>query len=132
MASFRASRYMYTYSPARQVGDEEAHVTTEDQATQMVVAISTYLKPLEEVDRFYLAHAEWLMKHYTSGRFLGSGSRVPRTGGVILARVASREEFLALLADDPFQINGVARYEVYEFAPGPLPRRSQQLEDFLS
>ena len=51
---------------------------------------------------------------------------------MILARVESRDEFLALLADDPFQINGISRYEVFEFTPGPLPRRSPQLEDFLS
>jgi uncharacterized protein YciI len=113
-------------------GHQEVHVAQKARVTQMVVAISTYLKPLEEVDKLYPAHIEWLMKHYTSGRFLGSGPRVPRTGGVILARVESREEFLALLADDPFQQNGVSRYEVFEFTPGPLPRRSPQLEDFLS
>src|SRR2546430_10456100 len=43
----------------------------------MFVAISTYLKPLEELDPWYPAHFEWLMKHYTSGHFLGSGRRVP-------------------------------------------------------
>ncbi|HEV8190931.1 MAG TPA: YciI family protein [Ktedonobacterales bacterium] len=107
-------------------------MSQEGKATRMVVAISTYLKPLEEVDNLYPAHIEWLMKHYTSGRFLGSGPRVPRTGGVILARVESREEFLALLADDPFQQKSVSRYEVFEFTPGPLPRRSPQLEDFMS
>jgi uncharacterized protein YciI len=103
----------------------------EGTAAQMLVAISTYLKPLEEVDEFYPAHIEWLMRHYASGRLLGSGRRVPPTGGVIIARAESREEFLALLAEDPFQQNGLASYEVFEFAPGPLPRRSPQLEEFL-
>src|SRR5262245_36798804 len=102
------------------------------KATQLVVAISTYLKPLDEVDRLYPAHLEWLMKYYELGRFLGSGPRVPRTGGVILARVESREEFLTLLAEDPFQIHGVSQYELYVFTPGPRPRRAPQLDDFLS
>ena len=98
----------------------------------MFVAISTYLKPLEEVDRWHAAHFEWMMKHYASGRFLGSGRRVPPIGGVILARAENREEFLSLLAEDPFQQNGLAKYEVFEFNPGPLPRRSAELEAFLS
>jgi uncharacterized protein YciI len=98
----------------------------------MFVAISTYLKPLEELDKFYPAHIEWLMKHYNAGRFLGSGRRVPPTGGVILAREESLEAFLALLAQDPFQQHGLASYEVFEFTPGPLPRRSAELDAFLS
>ncbi len=64
----------------------------------MFVAISTYLKPLEEVDRFSAAHGAWIMKHYASGRILGSGRRVPPIGGIILARGESKEEFLALLS----------------------------------
>jgi uncharacterized protein YciI len=98
----------------------------------MFIALSTYLKPLEEVDRWYEAHREWLMKHYAAGRLLGSGRRVPPVGGVILGRAESLEEFQALLAEDPFQQQGLARYEVFEFNPGPLPRRSAELEAFLS
>ncbi|HEU5368861.1 MAG TPA: YciI family protein [Ktedonobacterales bacterium] len=98
----------------------------------MFVAISTYLKPLEEVDTAYPAHREWLLKHYNAGRFLGSGPRVPRTGGLIIARADSREAFMALLADDPFQQQGIAQYDVYEFNPGPLPYRSAALEAFVS
>lgn len=104
----------------------------EARATQMVVAVSTYLKPLAEVDKLYPAHFEWLTKHYKSGRFLGSGARVPRIGGVILIRAESSEEVLALLAEDPFSIHAISQYEVYEFTPGPMPRRSPQLDDFLS
>ena len=98
----------------------------------MFVAISTYLKPLEEVNRFSAAHGAWIMKHYTSGRILGSGRRVPPIGGIILARGESKEEFMALLAEDPFQQNGLARFEVFEFIPGPVPRRSAELVAFLN
>ena len=98
----------------------------------MFVAISTYLKPLEEVDEVYPAHRKWLLKHYNAGRFLGSGPRVPRTGGLIIAREGSLEAFLALLAADPFQKRGIARYEVFEFTPGFPPYRSAELEAFLN
>jgi uncharacterized protein YciI len=97
----------------------------------MFVAISTYLKPLEEVDNAYPAHRQWLMKQYNAGRFLGSGPRVPRTGGVIIARAESLEACQAMLAEDPFQQQGIVQYDVYEFNPGPLPYRSAELEAFL-
>jgi uncharacterized protein YciI len=98
----------------------------------MFVIISRYLKPVEEVDVHYEAHAAWLAGHYASGRILGSGRRVPPVGGLILARGESRREIEELLEHDPFVLNSCARYEVYEFAPNPLPRRSQELEAFLS
>ena len=98
----------------------------------MFVAISVYLKPLEEVSQHAAKHAEWITQHYASGRLLASGRRVPPLGGVIIGRAESLKEFQAVLAQDPYQQLGLAHYEVYEFAPGPLPRRSAELETFLS
>ena len=98
----------------------------------MFVAISVYLKPLEEVNQFSAAHVAWIMKHYASGRFLGSGRRVPPVGGVIIARGESQEELSSILAGDPYQQHGLAKYEIIEFEPGVLPRRSAELEAFLS
>ncbi len=98
----------------------------------MFIAISTYYKPLEELDALYPAHFAWVQQHYDAGRFLGSGPRVPRTGGVIVGREESLEAFRALLAEDPFVQAGAAQYEIVEFTPGPLPRRSAALEAFLS
>ena len=98
----------------------------------MFIAISTYLKPLEEVDALYSAHFAWMTPYYASGAFLGSGPRVPRTGGVIVARAESLEAFQALLAQDPFVQHGIAHYEIVEFTPGPPPRRSAELDAFLN
>ncbi len=98
----------------------------------MFVAISVYLKPLEEVNQFSAAHVAWILKHYASGRFLGSGRRVPPVGGVIIARGESQEELSSILAGDPYQQHGLAKYEIVEFNPGVLPRRSAELEAFLS
>lgn len=98
----------------------------------MFVLMSRYLKPLDEVDAHYAAHAQWLAKHYASGQFLGSGRRIPPVGGMILARGESRAEIEALLNKDPFHTQGCAVYEVFEFTPNPLPQRSIELEAFLN
>ncbi len=62
------------------------------------VVVLTYIKPLEEVDRAIPAHIEWLKKGYADGLFLASGRRIPRTGGVILAKCDSRETLQARLS----------------------------------
>lgn len=41
--------------------------------------------------------------------------KTPRTGGVLLSKLTSRDELNALLATDPFYQQQLARYEVIEF-----------------
>jgi uncharacterized protein YciI len=62
------------------------------------VLLLTYVKPLADVDALMRDHVAWLNEHYDVGRFLVSGRRVPRTGGVIVARGGDREEIEALAA----------------------------------
>lgn len=83
----------------------------------LYIVVVTYLKPIEEVDRLLVAHRKFLGIHYASGQFIASGPQNPRTGGVIISKGASREEVLNLLKEDPFNLNGIARYEVIEFDP---------------
>ncbi len=89
----------------------------------MFVLLLTYVKPLADVDALMRDHMAWVDEHYRAGRFLVSGRRIPRTGGVILARGDDREEIEALAASDPFVSGGVATCEVVQFrasqtAPG--------------
>src|SRR4051794_22506692 len=89
----------------------------------MFVLLLTYTAPLAEVDALMRRHMAWLDEHYDAGRFLVSGRRIPRTGGVILARGGDRAEIEAIAASDPFVTGGVAACEVIEFrasqtAPG--------------
>jgi uncharacterized protein YciI len=79
------------------------------------VLLLNYVKPLEEVDALMRDHMRWLNEHYDAGRFLVSGRRIPRTGGVIVARGDDREEIEALAASDPFVSGGVATCEVIHF-----------------
>ncbi|MEU0935044.1 YciI family protein [Embleya sp. NPDC005971] len=83
----------------------------------MFVITLTYTAPIEDVDALMPEHLEWLDRHYAAGALVASGRRVPRTGGVILARAADRDALDALLAEDPFRREGVAAYDVVEFAP---------------
>jgi len=80
----------------------------------MYVVSLTYVKPIEEIDPLLPAHIEWLQEHYSAGRFLASGRKVPRTGGMILAAKMARQELDAILAADPFHQNNVAQYDVTE------------------
>jgi uncharacterized protein YciI len=98
----------------------------------MFVAISTYLRPPEDVEALASAHIAWQLQHYADGRFLGSGRLSPPTGAVIIGRAESLEAFRALLAEDPFQQQGLVRYDVFDFTPAPLPRRSEEFEAFLN
>lgn len=81
----------------------------------MFVLLLTYTKPVDEVDALMRDHMRWLNEGYRDGHFVVSGRRVPRTGGVIIARGDDREAVEALAAADPFVTGGVATVEVIQF-----------------
>ena len=83
----------------------------------MYLILLKYLKPLEAVDAAIPAHIEYLDKYYTQGKFLLSGRRNPRNGGVILCRAGDQKEVEAIIAEDPFHIGSIAEYEIIEFLP---------------
>lgn len=81
----------------------------------MFVVSLEYVRPVEEVDVHMAAHKAWLEGHYASGTFLASGPKIPRTGGIILVTASSREEVDRILAEDPFHIHGLAKFDVVQF-----------------
>ncbi|MBV8273844.1 MAG: hypothetical protein JO170_01105 [Verrucomicrobia bacterium] len=81
----------------------------------MFLLLLKYKVPIEQVERVTPAHREFLDRQYRAEKLLVSGPRVPRTGGVIVARVKTREETDALIQGDPFFTEGIADYEVVEF-----------------
>jgi uncharacterized protein YciI len=81
----------------------------------MFLILLNYVKPLAEVDRFVVAHREFLERNYAAGRFVISGRKEPRTGGVILANLASRAEAERVIEEDPFKREGVAEYDIILF-----------------
>jgi uncharacterized protein YciI len=83
----------------------------------MFIVTLTYLKPVDEIDALMNDHVAWLKRCYDSGLFIASGRRVPRVGGVIIARSGDEPALRAALAEDPFVIHAAARCEVVEFTP---------------
>ncbi|HET8844227.1 MAG TPA: DUF6624 domain-containing protein [Ktedonobacteraceae bacterium] len=83
----------------------------------LFVLLLTFIKPRDEVDRWIEAHLAYISRGYISGHFLTTGRQEPRTGGVILARAASKEQIQTIIKEDPFLIEGVAEYNVIEFHP---------------
>ena len=83
----------------------------------MFIAILTYKKPLSEVDRFLQAHRDYLAEHYAAGDFIMSGPQNPRVGGVIMIKAENRTAVDTIIAKDPFNINGIADYQIVEFTP---------------
>ena len=81
----------------------------------MFIAILTYKKPLGEVDKHLQAHREYLAKHYAAGDFIASGPQNPRVGGVIMIKATDREAVNSIISQDPFNINGIADYQIVEF-----------------
>ncbi len=79
------------------------------------VAVLTYVKPLEEIDNALPAHIEWLNKNYDNGVFIASGRRIPRNGGVILAKGTTLEAITKIMQQDPFYKAGLATHEIFPF-----------------
>lgn len=87
----------------------------------------TYVKPLEEIERLLPAHIRFLDACYEKGKFLCSGRKEPRTGGVILCACESREEAESIRDQDPFFREGAAEYEVIEFLPSKMSQSFRAL-----
>lgn len=83
----------------------------------MFIVSVNYIKPLEQIDSLLEEHIEFLKGQYEKKMFVASGRKIPRTGGIILAKTKDREELDTILQQDPFYKNGAAEYEITEFVP---------------
>jgi uncharacterized protein YciI len=89
----------------------------------MFIIELTYKADLAQIDAHMKAHVAFLNKHYAAGRFLVSGRKIPRDGGIIVAVGNSREEIEAIAREDPFCSRGLADVRIVEF------RASQRADD---
>lgn len=83
----------------------------------MLIAISKYQKPLDEVDVYRAKHHEYLKSFFAVEKLLISGRQNDNSGGVIVAKNISKDEFEKILANDPFVKASVTQYTIYEFTP---------------
>jgi uncharacterized protein YciI len=89
----------------------------------MFVVELIYKADLEEIDARMRAHMAFLKKQYAEGRFLISGRKIPRDGGIILALGKSRDEIETIMREDPFCKHALADFRLIEF------RASQRADD---
>jgi uncharacterized protein YciI len=79
--------------------------------------ISTYTVPLEEVDKLRDAHLAFLDELQGRGLVVDAGRQSPPRGGVVILNVASEEEAVAVMADDPYLKANVGHYQAVGFNP---------------
>lgn len=82
----------------------------------MFIIDLTYNAPIEAIEKALPEHIRYLDKHYESGCFIASGRKVPRSGGIILAKGVSREELEQVTREDPFVRDKLATVRITEFA----------------
>lgn len=92
----------------------------------MYIVSLNYVKTVSEVEKYLEEHIKFLEKYYEMGKFICSGRKNPRTGGVILLNAENLEEVKKITSEDPFNINGIAEYEITEFFP------TKYAEDFAN
>jgi uncharacterized protein YciI len=83
----------------------------------MYIVSLNYSRELTEVDKYLAAHVAYLEKYYALGKFIASGRKVPRTGGIILVNAADKNELDSILREDPFYKAQLTDVTVTEFTP---------------
>ena len=81
----------------------------------MFLLLGRYLKPIDQVEAHLDAHRAWVRTGVEAGAFIAAGREVPLQGGLIVATGVDRAEVEALIAKDPYVIEGVAEYDVREY-----------------
>ena len=77
----------------------------------------TYIKSIMEVEKMLPAHISYLEENYNAKKFICSGRKNPRTGGIIFCNCAPKQEAEQIMKQDPFFKENIAQYEIIEFEP---------------
>ena len=94
----------------------------------MYIIVLTYIKPVDEIDKYLDQHQKYLEKYYHDNKFIVSGRRKPRIGGVIVCHKMDKEELKQIILEDPFHIHQIATYDIIEFEP---TRHAHGFEQFM-
>ena len=79
----------------------------------MIIVLLNYTAPIEALDAQIDAHRAWLKSAADAGILMAAGRKVPRTGGMFLAR-GTLDEVRAWAATDPFAVHGLSDYDFTE------------------
>lgn len=94
----------------------------------MFILNINYIKPISEVEQFLDSHILFLEKYYKSNKFICSGRKEPRSGGIILCNAENITEVNNIISEDPFFTKKIASYEIIEFIPS---KYSEKFKDFI-
>lgn len=83
----------------------------------MFILNLTYIKPISDVETHLQNHISFLEKYYSADKFICSGRKNPRIGGVILCNATDINEVNTIIKEDPFYTENIAKYEIIEFTP---------------
>jgi uncharacterized protein YciI len=83
----------------------------------MFIISLSYKKDISVVEKFIEPHAQFLDKYYADKKFIFSGRKNPRTGGIILVRNMDKETLTDIIKQDPFYQNEIADYDIIEVIP---------------
>lgn len=83
----------------------------------MIVAHSTYTRPLSDQDKSLVAeHLAFIKQGFDDGTFVAAGPRPSSVGGVVIARGLSEEQLRTLMHRDPFVRAGLVHdYQMLSF-----------------
>jgi uncharacterized protein YciI len=81
----------------------------------MFIVNLNYIAPLEQIDAHMGEHMKFIRKYYKLNKFVASGRKVPRTGGIILVLAKSKDEVEAIMNEDVFCKNKLAEISIIEF-----------------
>lgn len=95
----------------------------------MFIISLTYKKSIEEVEKYIQEHSTFLDKYYTLNKFVFSGRKNPRTGGIILANNVSEIEINKIIKEDPFHKHKIADYKITEVIPTKYDQRFKPFID---
>jgi uncharacterized protein YciI len=78
----------------------------------------TYVQPAEAIDEARPAHLAWLEDEVAAGRLILTGRLESATGGVLITSDMSTADAEAIIAGDPYEIQGLVRYDRVGFTAG--------------
>lgn len=87
--------------------------------------------PIEAIEKHLPEHIAFLDKYYALDKFICSGRKNPRTGGIILANNLSKGDLDLIICEDPFCKYGIADYEIIEFIPTKYDKRFELFIEVL-
>jgi uncharacterized protein YciI len=76
-----------------------------------------YKVPLVEADKVFPEHIAYIEKYHAAGKYIISGRREPRIGGVLIAANCTRDEIENIVAEDPYNQKGIADFEIIDLIP---------------